>query len=73
MTELEQEFCIASQDIETIKEYVRQKCEEYYCYRVYMHTLPDRKIYIGYCKGNPNNRWRNGANYAGHKEFYTAI
>lgn len=41
-------------------------------YYVYVHTVPNGKIYIGSCK-NPIRRWNNGFGYQTHKEFYNDI
>lgn len=32
-------------------------------YSVYMHTCPNNKVYIGYTKCMPEDRWKNGAGY----------
>lgn len=39
---------------------------------VYMHTLPNGKIYIGSTK-NPYARWDNGEGYKYNEDFYNAI
>ena len=43
-------------------------------YKVYKHTGPNGKIYIGITqKENPSDRWRNGRGYARNTHFYAAI
>lgn len=41
-------------------------------YYVYIHTLPNGKIYVGMCK-NPYIRWNNGNGYRENKEFFNDI
>lgn len=41
-------------------------------YYVYIHTVPNGKIYIGESK-NPPYRWLNGEGYKDNAEFYNAI
>lgn len=42
-------------------------------YKVYMHTTPNGKKYIGYTGQKLENRWGAGENYKQHKYFYNAI
>lgn len=43
-------------------------------YYVYIHTLPNNKVYIGITHQNCNRRWRNnGKGYRNNKYFYNAI
>lgn len=42
-------------------------------YKVYMHTTPNGKKYIGYTGNSLKKRWENGKNYKQHKYFYAAI
>lgn len=42
-------------------------------YKVYMHTTPNGKKYIGYTGQSLKSRWGNGTNYKQHKQFYNAI
>lgn len=41
-------------------------------YYIYIHTVPNGKIYIGQTK-NINNRWRNGEGYVDNRPFYKDI
>lgn len=41
-------------------------------YTVYLHTLPDGKIYIGQTS-EPYKRWGGAINYKNNKDFYKAI
>lgn len=41
-------------------------------YSVYIHTVPNGKIYIGQSK-NPFSRWNNGEGYLENKAFYADI
>lgn len=41
-------------------------------YYVYVHTVPNGKIYIGYTK-DPINRWNNGEGYVNNRPFYKDI
>lgn len=41
-------------------------------YKVYMHTLPDGKIYIGQSK-DVYSRWKDGESYSYNEPFYDAI
>lgn len=43
------------------------------CYCVYKHTVPNKKVYIGITKVNPNDRWANGHGYKDNKQFYNDI
>ena len=43
-------------------------------YKVYKHTLPDGRAYIGFTGcDNPNSRWRSGWGYSENKPFFEAI
>lgn len=43
-------------------------------YKVYKHTLPDGRAYIGFTGcDNPNDRWKSGWGYARNKPFFEAI
>ena len=55
------------------QEFLRREYSRIYCYFVYKHTTPDGKIYIGYGKGKPNDRWQSGYNYKNNKDFSAAI
>lgn len=41
--------------------------------RVYMHTSPSNKVYIGITTQEPKNRWGNGSNYSSNEHFSRAI
>lgn len=41
-------------------------------YYIYIHTCPNRKVYIGLSK-NPMQRWNNGEGYKSNIEFYEDI
>lgn len=42
-------------------------------YKVYAHTTPNGKTYIGYTGKSLKSRWQNGNGYKQHKHFYSAI
>lgn len=42
-------------------------------YKVYMHTAPNNKKYIGITKTSVKRRWRNGKGYKTQRYFYFAI
>lgn len=42
-------------------------------YTVYMHTVPNGKVYIGITKQNPIKRWLHGKGYQKQEYFYNAI
>lgn len=42
-------------------------------YKVYKHTAPNGKVYIGITKQKPERRWQNGNHYKGNPHFYRAI
>lgn len=42
-------------------------------YRVYMHTSPGGKVYIGVTNRKPEARWKNGFGYKLNEHFYSAI
>lgn len=42
-------------------------------YTVYMHTAPNKKVYIGITGRNPFYRWNNGKGYEKQTHFYNAI
>lgn len=42
-------------------------------YCVYMHTVPNGKVYIGITSQEPSRRWRKGEGYKTNKAFYFAI
>lgn len=42
-------------------------------WKVYKHTCPNEKVYIGITSHNPLARWRNGLGYKGNKYFWHAI
>lgn len=41
--------------------------------KVYMHTSPSNKVYIGITSQEPKNRWGNGRNYSSNEHFNRAI
>lgn len=41
--------------------------------KVYMHTSPSNKVYIGITSREPKLRWGNGCNYSSNEHFYRAI
>ena len=42
-------------------------------YTVYLHTVPNGKVYVGITRQDPKKRWGNGINYKHNKRFYNAI
>jgi group I intron endonuclease len=42
-------------------------------YKVYKHTTPSNKVYIGITKLDVNQRWKNGNGYKGNQYFTRAI
>lgn len=42
-------------------------------YKIYKHTTPNGKVYIGQTMQAPDRRWRNGAGYVRNPHFYRAI
>ena len=42
-------------------------------YKVYMHTTPSGKVYIGITSQEPKVRWKHGSNYKTSVAFYRAI
>lgn len=42
-------------------------------YKVYIHTLPNNKRYIGITFREPTKRWKNGNGYCNNRFFYNAI
>ena len=42
-------------------------------YKVYKHTSPSGKVYIGITSTSVEKRWQNGKGYKSHKYFYSAI
>lgn len=42
-------------------------------YKVYKHTFPNGKVYIGITSLEPKKRWANGAGYRDNKRMYNAI
>lgn len=42
-------------------------------YKVYMHTCPNGKKYVGITKQDVKDRWQNGKGYKPNKRFYNAI
>ena len=42
-------------------------------YSVYIHKLPNKKVYIGITSQKPERRWRSGEGYKRNKHFYSAI
>lgn len=42
-------------------------------YKIYKHTAPNGKVYIGQTLQAPERRWRNGAGYVRNPHFYRAI
>ena len=42
-------------------------------YKVYKHTAPNGKVYVGITKQNPEQRWRSGTGYKTQALFYRAI
>lgn len=47
--------------------------EEKANYKVYKHTAPNGKVYIGITMNEPKRRWQGGAGYKDHPHFYNAI
>ncbi|AAV30164.1 putative truncated GIY-YIG endonuclease [Lactobacillus phage LL-Ku] len=39
-------------------------------YKVYKHTTPNNKVYIGITKLDVNKRWKNGNGYK-HNQYFT--
>lgn len=42
-------------------------------FSVYMHTLPDGRVYVGMTSQKPEVRWLEGEGYKGNSAFYEAI
>lgn len=42
-------------------------------YKIYIHTAPNGKKYVGQTRQSVDRRWRNGEGYANNKYFYRAI
>lgn len=42
-------------------------------YKVYKHTCPSGKVYIGITRQEPSKRWKNGNGYADNEHFMRAI
>ena len=42
-------------------------------YCVYIHIVPNNKIYVGATMNDPKIRWGNGKNYSRNKQFYNDI
>ena len=42
-------------------------------YLVYMHTVPNGKVYIGITQNHPQTRWNEGSGYEKQTKFYKAI
>ena len=42
-------------------------------FKVYIHTSPNGKVYIGITSRDAEKRWNNGHNYKPNKHFYSAI
>lgn len=42
-------------------------------YKIYKHTAPNGKVYIGQTRQSAERRWRNGEGYAKNPHFYRAI
>lgn len=42
-------------------------------FKVYKHTTPSGKIYVGITKQEPNKRWKHGLGYIENPHFYNAI
>lgn len=42
-------------------------------YKVYKHTFPNGKVYIGITSQKPKSRWANGKGYQDNKRMYNAI
>ena len=42
-------------------------------YKVYMHTSPSGKVYVGITCQPTYARWKNGNGYKNNKHFYNAI
>lgn len=42
-------------------------------YKIYVHTAPNGKKYVGQTCQRPERRWRNGAGYCKNPHFYRAI
>ena len=42
-------------------------------YCIYLLIFPDWTLYVGYCKVDPEKRWRNGKNYRHNPELLQAV
>lgn len=42
-------------------------------FSVYIHTVPNGKVYVGMTSQNPVKRWGNGSGYAENRAFYADI
>lgn len=42
-------------------------------YKVYKHTFPNKKVYIGITSQNPKQRWANGKGYMQNRRMYRNI
>lgn len=49
------------------------KSKEYHTWKVYVHTTPSNKRYVGITSRNANKRWNGGLGYKNCPSFYGAI
>lgn len=42
-------------------------------YKIYKHTVPDGRVYIGYTSLKPESRWQNGRGYKDNPAFFEVI
>lgn len=42
-------------------------------YKIYKHTVPDGRVYIGYTSRQPEYRWNGGRGYRDNPKFFEVI